>query len=74
MVNIIRNDLGGKVDILSTLTTMKSVYEKQIKELKQDKKDGKVCDRQYKIQLKIWQDRVKDYDKMISERESIFTK
>jgi hypothetical protein len=50
---------------LDILISMKSTYEDQIKRLKQDKKDGKVCDRFYKIQLNLWQKRVKEYEDMI---------
>ncbi|EJW13956.1 hypothetical protein M5X02_30735 [Paenibacillus alvei] len=54
-----------------TLRAVKATYEEQIQRLKQAKKDGNVCSKQYKIQLSIWEKRVKQYEQMIRDTEGL---
>ncbi|WP_261378518.1 hypothetical protein [Paenibacillus agilis] len=50
---------------LETLHSMKATYESQIQKLKEDKKVGLVCDKQYNAQLSIWKKRIKQYERTI---------
>lgn len=56
---------------LELLQTMKEVYEEQIKRLKEGEKEAvSICERSYRIQLMLWEDRVEQYEKMIQEEKA----
>jgi uncharacterized protein YukE len=46
---------------------MKEAYEKQVARLKENWKNGtsEHCERSYKIQLNIWEKRIKEYERML---------
>ena len=50
-----------------TIENMLSVYQEQVKRLKDNWKNGNtnLCERDYKIQLNIWEKRIKQYEQML---------
>jgi uncharacterized protein YukE len=52
-----------------TVGRMKDVYEKQVTKLKEEWKNGtsELCEKSYKIQLSIWEKRIKEYEEMLDK-------
>lgn len=69
--------LRGEINLIEELkriNTMKCVYEEQIKNLKDEWKEGKskfTNIKDYYIQLNIWGNRVAQYDEQINNLKNI---
>lgn len=52
-----------------TTMNLRNIYQSQVDKLKADWKSGKseYCSRTYKIQLGIWERRIKEYNKILDE-------
>ncbi|WP_303984267.1 hypothetical protein [Niallia circulans] len=50
-----------------TVTRMLNVYKEQVNKLKEDFRNGNTnfCEKDYKIQLNIWENRIKQYEDML---------
>ncbi|MCK2000172.1 hypothetical protein MZM54_02075 [[Brevibacterium] frigoritolerans] len=62
------------IEELKRINTMKCVYEEQIKNLKDEWKEGKskfTNIKDYYIQLNIWGNRVAQYDEQINNLKNI---
>jgi len=51
------------------IVRMRDVYKAQVDKLKEDWKNGKsdLCEKDYKIQLGIWERRIKQYEETINK-------
>lgn len=55
-----------------TVTNMLNVYRQQVAKLKDDWKNGNsnLCEKDYKIQLNIWENRIKQYEEMLEDKRN----
>ena len=50
-----------------TIILMRKLFQEQVRRLKEDWENGRsgYCERDYKIQLKIWEEKIKEFDRML---------